>query len=67
MISIVLYSIDCPKCRVLKRKLDEKHIPYSVVSDLEVMEILGIQQVPVLSVNGELFDFSKAIEWVNNW
>ena len=30
------------------------------------MEKLGISEVPVLSVDGELFEFASAIQWVNN-
>lgn len=61
---IVLYSIGCPKCTVLKMKLDQKGIEYGLNDSMEEMEALGIQSVPVLSVNGELKDFSEAVRWV---
>ena len=67
MISIILYSTGCPKCSILKKKLEEKKIPYDTVTDIEEMISLGINEVPVLSVNGELMSFSNAVKWVNEW
>lgn len=63
---IVLYSTDCPKCKVLKKKLEEKGIAYQGNNSVEEMLSLGINQVPVLKVNGELLDFSAANTWINN-
>lgn len=67
MISIILYSTGCPKCSILKKKLEEKKIPYDIVTDIKEMITLGINEVPVLSVNGELISFSNAVKWVNEW
>lgn len=67
MISIILYSTGCPKCSILKKKLEEKKIPYDTITDIEEMITLGINEVPVLSVNGDLLPFAKAIKWVNEW
>lgn len=63
--SIVLYSNGCPRCCVLKQKLDAKQIPYTVESSVEKMLSLGIEQVPILSVDGELLSFPQANDWVN--
>ena len=67
VISIVLYSTGCPKCSILKKKLEEKQIPYDTVTDIKEMLALGINEVPVLSVNGELMSFPNAVKWVNEW
>lgn len=67
VISIVLYSTGCPKCSILKKKLEEKQIPYDTVTDVKEMLALGINEVPVLSVNGELMSFPNAVKWVNEW
>lgn len=67
MISIILYSTGCPKCSILKKKLEEKKIPYDTVTDIKEMITLGINEVPVLSVNGELMSFPNAVKWVNEW
>lgn len=63
---IILYSTGCPKCNVLKSKLNDKRIAYVENSSVETMTELGIAQVPVLSVDGVLLDFKKAVDWVNN-
>lgn len=62
---ITLYSTGCPKCKVLKKKLEEKGIKYTENNSVDEMLSLGISQVPVLSVNNELLDFSTANNWVN--
>lgn len=62
---IILYSTGCPKCNVLKKKLDDQNIGYSENTNIETMTSLGIEQVPVLSVDGDLMDFSQANIWIN--
>lgn len=63
---IILYTTGCPKCGVLVTKLDNKNIEYEVCTDTAVMASLGISQVPVLSVDGELMPFKSANDWINN-
>lgn len=63
--NVILYSTNCPKCNVLKKKLDSKSIQYIENHSVEEMLALGITQAPVLSVDGELLDFPRANEWVN--
>lgn len=65
MMNITLYSTGCPKCIVLKKKLTEKNIEYTENNDIETMASLGIDQVPVLSVDGELLQFADANKWIN--
>ena len=63
---IILYTIGCPNCRVLERKLDSKGIKYQSVTDLQIMEEKGIKSAPFLEVGDELMNFSQALRWVNN-
>lgn len=65
MIHVILYSTNCPKCKVLEDKLNEKKIPFDIVTDIDKMVELGIMTAPVLSVNGRLLQFMEAINWVN--
>lgn len=62
---IILYSTGCPKCKVLKKKLDVKNIDYAENNDINKMAELGITQVPVLSVDNKLMSFAEANDWVN--
>ena len=63
---IILYSTGCPKCRVLKYKLDEKKISYTENKSIEDMLKLGINEAPILKVNDALLNFYQAINYVNN-
>lgn len=64
--SVVLYSTGCPKCNVLKRKLDAANVQYSTVNDVDEMLKLGLKSAPALGVGTEIMDFKNAIEWVRN-
>lgn len=64
---ITLYSTDCPKCQVLKKKLDKFGAPYTLISDVEEMKAKGFKSAPMLEVNGEVMDYSHAIKWVNSF
>lgn len=63
--NIILYSTGCPKCNVLKKKLDAKSIVYTEENSVDKMLAMGINQVPVLSVDDELLAFVQANEWIN--
>ncbi len=64
---IILYSTGCPRCRVLRQKLNSKHVPYTEENSVSKMLELGITQVPVLSVDGKIMEFSEANAWINNY
>lgn len=63
---VVLYSTGCPKCSVLKKKLEARNINYAENNDVNEMTELGISHVPVLSVDGELLNFADANKWIND-
>lgn len=62
----ILYSTGCPKCTILKRKLDEKGIRYTENNDVDEMVAMGLTQAPALEIDGEVLDFSSAVEWLRN-
>lgn len=62
---IILYSTGCPKCQILKNKLSDKQIPYIENNNIDEMLQLNISQVPVLSVDGTLYNFRQAVELIN--
>ena len=66
MDKIILYSNNCPRCKILKRKLDDNKINYEVVDNVDIMIDKGLSTVPVLEINGRMLDFKEAVEWVNN-
>ena len=46
----------CPKCKILKKKLDDKGVKYKI-GDNQVIVDAGYRVVPMLRVDGELLDF----------
>lgn len=63
---VTLYSTAvCPNCAVLRKKMDAKGIEYEDKQNVEELQALGINRVPVLKVDDELLDFGKANKWIN--
>lgn len=62
---IVLYEHGCPRCKVLKMKLDQKKIQYETVNDVEEMKAKGFNEAPKLEVDGAVMSFKEAVDWVN--
>lgn len=63
----ILYSTHCPKCNTLKKKMEMSGIDFEISTDQEAMKALGISSAPALVVDGEVFDFVKAVDWVRNY
>lgn len=61
---ITLYTIDCPKCKVLENLLQKKNLSYSVEKDMEVMKKKGFTECPKLEVNGSILGFTDAVKFV---
>lgn len=67
--NVIVYTTNppCPKCKVLKKKLDEANIKYGVFDDVEEMIKMGFENVPMMKVGEKIvLDFSEAIKWINN-
>lgn len=64
---MILYTTEnCPRCKMLKIKLANKNIQYTEISDIEVLISKGIKQAPMLEVDGELLNLSKANDYINS-
>lgn len=64
--NVILYSTGCPRCKILKSKLNKKGITYSVVDDVGKMLSMGMTTMPVLEIDGVKMNFKEAINWINN-
>ena len=62
--NITLYTIHCPACIVLRKKLDMAGINYSVVDDINTLNELGYTTFPLLQVDDKLMNFSEANKWL---
>lgn len=61
---ITLYSTHCPKCNVLKAKLDQAGINYFEENDVKKMTKKGFLSAPMLEVDERVMDFGEAIKWL---
>lgn len=61
----ILYSTGCPKCKVLKNKLSDHNVEFIEINDKNIMVEKGIVAVPMLEVNGDMFDFANAVRLIN--
>ena len=66
--NIVLYTIDCPSCIVLEKKLNAKNVEFLKVSDKDVIRAKGFGGLsfPILDVDGVVMNYQTAIQWINN-
>ena len=63
--NVILYSTGCPKCNILKKKLEDAQIDYSVIEDVDIMVSKGLKDVPWLEVDGNLMNFADSSKWIN--
>ena len=66
--NVVLYTIECPNCIVLEKKLKAKNIEFLRVSDEDTIRAKGFGKspFPILEVGDETMDYKTAIQWINN-
>ena len=64
--NIILYSTGCPKCTVLKKKLDSLNLSYQIITDKTTMKNLNFTHVPVLEVDGKRMNFMDANNWIKS-
>jgi len=63
-LAVILYTTECPKCKILKAKLEEKGIVYSTNSDIEVMKAKGFRSVPMIEIDNKVLNYLDAINWI---
>lgn len=61
---MTFYTTHCPRCNVLKAKLDKANFVYDTCEDLDTMLALGIQSAPALKVGEKIMNFKEAIDWL---
>ena len=66
--NVVLYTIDCPNCLVLEKKLKAKNIEFLRVSDRDtiIAKGFGSSAFPILEVDDVTMNYKTAISWINN-
>ena len=56
---ITLYTTHCPRCKVLKAKLDGENIDYEVVEGEEAIREKGFVTTPLLEVDDKVLTFAE--------
>ena len=64
---VILYTTGCPRCTVLKKKLDARGVEYETITDVDKMLEMGFREAPVLSVDGVNMGFSEANKWTDKY
>ena len=60
---VILYSRPhCFKCKVLKQKLEEKGVQFTIIEDISLMKSKNIMQVPMLEVDENIKTYEEALE-----
>lgn len=62
--NVILHTNHCPRCRVLETKLKEKNIEFEENNNVEVMMQRGFRTAPVLEVDGIIYEFKDAVDWI---
>lgn len=63
---MIIYSSNCPKCIVLKKKLEQKNITFTECNDFQKLLDANIKTLPVLEVDDKLLTFNDAVNYVDN-
>ena len=62
---IKLYTIGCPACKVLQKKLINADLSYSIINNHQIFEQLNITIFPMLQVDeGPLMTYGEALAWL---
>lgn len=65
--TVILYEHGCPRCKVLKAKLDQGGIKYTDINDVELMKAKGFEDAPKLELaDGTVMNFKEAVDWIAN-
>jgi glutaredoxin len=65
---IKFYTTHCPKCEILKKKLDNKKIQYEEISDeISITQMFekGYSFAPLLEVDNMVMNYVEGVKWVN--
>ena len=61
-----LWTIHCPKCKILEKKLKEKGLAFEIIDDVTAIRKEGMDLMPVLELDGGgRLGFAEAVAWIN--
>lgn len=64
---VKVYSIGCPACNVLAKKLINADVPFQVIYDENIHNQLNITIFPMMQIDdGPLMSLGEARDWINS-
>lgn len=63
----ILYSTDCPKCKILESKLNENGIIFEKNENVDEMISLGLKTAPAFKHNDQILSFNEALMFIKNY
>lgn len=64
--NVTLYTTNCPRCKVLEKKLQMAGVDFTISEDINKMLELGFKAAPVLVIDGEEpYLFKEACDWAD--
>lgn len=64
MDKIILYSNHCPRCEDIKNFLVLANVDFKIEDDNDKMIAMGLNQMPILEINGVRKNYINAIKWL---
>ena len=64
---IYIYTIGCPACNVLIKKIVQKDLQATLIQDQKTFDELNIDVFPMMRIdNGPLMNYQEALDWLQN-
>lgn len=61
-----LWTIHCPRCNILAKKLANKKIDVEVIDDKAKIQAEGLDLMPILELDdGTRLNFGEAVKWLD--
>lgn len=61
---ITLYTIGCPQCNVLEKKLNNAGVQYEIINDEAFFQENNMTRFPILEVDETRYSFGEANKWI---
>ena len=67
VITIKVYSSNCPKCNILEKKLQANNIEFEKITDFDTNELIerGFYSLPIANIDEKWYTFQEAIQWLD--
>lgn len=64
---MILFSNDCPKCKILESRLNSKNIEFIKNDNFEELIEKGFNSAPILKIENKYLTYLEAINWIKEY